>query len=71
MGVGACIRGYADEDVDNFVMEAIKKGVSSSLNSPYEVELAEKYIELHPWFDMVRYCRSGGSCFFGGQDCQS
>jgi glutamate-1-semialdehyde aminotransferase len=60
MGVGACILGYADEDVDNFVMEAIKKGVSSSLNSPYEVELAEKYIELHPWFDMVRYCRSGG-----------
>tara|TARA_B100000965_G_scaffold404493_1_gene435369 strand:+ start:1751 stop:3109 length:1359 start_codon:yes stop_codon:yes gene_type:complete len=60
MGVGACILGYADEDVDNFVIEAINKGVSSSLNSPYEVELAEKLIELHPWFDMVRYCRGGG-----------
>ena len=60
MGVGACILGYADEDVDNFVIEAINKGVSSSLNSPYEVQLAEKLIELHPWFDMVRYCRGGG-----------
>ena len=33
MGVGACILGYADEDVDNFVIEAINNGVSSSLNS--------------------------------------
>ena len=36
MGVGACILGYADDDVDNAVKEAISNGVTSSLNSPYE-----------------------------------
>jgi glutamate-1-semialdehyde 2,1-aminomutase len=60
MAVGACILGYADEEVDNAVIESIKKGVNSSLNCPEEVELAEALINLHPWFDMVRYARSGG-----------
>jgi glutamate-1-semialdehyde aminotransferase len=60
MSVGACILGYADDDVDAAVFESIQKGVSSSLNCPEEVELAETMIDLHPWFDMVRYARSGG-----------
>ena len=60
MAVGACILGYADEDVDAAVIESIYKGVNSSLNCPEEVELAEALIDLHPWFDMVRYARSGG-----------
>lgn len=60
MAVGACILGYADEDVDGAVIESIHKGVNSSLNCPEEVELAEALIDLHPWFDMVRYARGGG-----------
>ena len=60
MSVGACILGYADDDVDNAVIEAIRSGVNSSLNCPEEVELAEALLDLHPWFDMVRYARSGG-----------
>ena len=60
MAVGACILGYADEDVDAAVVESIHKGVNSSLNCPEEVELAEALMELHPWFDMVRYARGGG-----------
>ncbi len=60
MGVGANILGYADDDVDQAVMEAIHKGSSSSLNCPEEVELAELLIQLHPWAQMVRYTRSGG-----------
>ncbi len=60
MGVGACILGYADSNVDEAVKNAISNGVSSSLNSPLEVKLADKLIDLHPWFQMVRYCRSGG-----------
>ena len=60
MGIGANILGYADEDVDNAVIEAIKSGNSSSLNCHEEVELAELLIELHPWAEMVRYTRSGG-----------
>jgi glutamate-1-semialdehyde 2,1-aminomutase len=60
MSVGACILGYADDDVDEAVIECIKKGVNSSLNAPEEFELAEALISLHPWFDMIRYARSGG-----------
>lgn len=60
MGVGAAILGYADEYVDDQVIQTVKNGVNTSLNSPKEVELAELLIELHPWADMVRYARSGG-----------
>lgn len=60
MAVGACILGYADDEVDDAVVHALRNGVNSSLNCPEEVALAEALIELHPWFDMVRYARSGG-----------
>ena len=60
MAVGACILGYADDEVDDAVIGAVRKGVNSSLNCPEEVELAEALLALHPWFGMVRYARSGG-----------
>ena len=60
MSVGACILGYADDDVDSAVIEAVRSGVNTSLNCPEEVALADVLIDLHPWFDMVRYARSGG-----------
>jgi len=60
MAVGACILGYADDEVDDAVCSAIRKGVNSSLNCPEEVELARVLMELHPWFGMARFCRSGG-----------
>lgn len=60
MAVGACVLGYADDEVDDAVVHALRQGVNSSLNCPEEVELAEALIELHPWFGMVRYARSGG-----------
>lgn len=60
MAVGACILGYADDEVDDAVVAALRNGVNSSLNCPEEVQLAEALIELHPWFGMVRYARSGG-----------
>jgi glutamate-1-semialdehyde aminotransferase len=60
MAVGACILGYADDEVDDAVVGALRNGVNSSLNCPEEVELAKALIDLHPWFGMVRYARSGG-----------
>jgi len=59
-GVGACVLGYADNDVDNAVKQAIDDGITTTLNCPEEVELAELLCELHPWAEMVRYARSGG-----------
>jgi glutamate-1-semialdehyde aminotransferase len=60
MGIGACVIGYADDDVDAAVKEAIDGGTMTTLNCPEEVELADLLCELHPWADMVRYTRAGG-----------
>lgn len=60
MGVGSCVLGYADDDVDEEVKKVIDVGSMSTLNSPEEVELAELLVKLHRWADMVRYARSGG-----------
>lgn len=59
-GIGACILGAADPDVNQAVKAAIETGSMSTLNCPEEVELAELLCELHPWAEMVRYARSGG-----------
>lgn len=60
MGVGTNILGYANDEVDDAVISAIKNGTTSTLNCPEEVALAEKLIEIHPWAEMVRYSRTGG-----------
>lgn len=59
-GIGTCILGAADLDVDKAVKAAIDAGTMSTLNCPEEVELAELLCTLHPWADMVRYARTGG-----------
>lgn len=60
MGVGSCILGYADDEVNAGVIEAIRKSSMCSLNCHEEVELAEKLVTLHPWAEMVRFARTGG-----------
>lgn len=60
MGIGACVLGYADSEVDAAVKAAIDRGVASTLNCAEEVELADVLVELHPWAQMVRYARGGG-----------
>ncbi len=60
MGIGTNTLGYGYDDVDNAVLETVKKGNMSTLSCPEEVYLAEKLIEMNPWADMVRFARSGG-----------
>jgi glutamate-1-semialdehyde 2,1-aminomutase len=60
MGIGTNTLGYGHEEVDEAVLQTIKKGNMSTLNCPEEVYLAEKLIEMNPWADMVRFARSGG-----------
>lgn len=60
MGIGACVLGYADPEVDTAVKTAIDRGSMCTLNAPEEVELAELLCDLHPWAEKVRYARSGG-----------
>lgn len=59
-GVGAAVLGFADTEVEEAVIKAIRAGTMSTLNCPEEVELAELLTELHPWAAMVRYARTGG-----------
>lgn len=60
MSVGACSLGYGNPVVDEAVINAVREGVMSTLNSPAEVQLAEKLVQLHPWAGMARFARSGG-----------
>ena len=60
MGVGTNILGYSHKEVDESVLSAIKKGVSSTLNCPEEVQLSEKLLDMNSWADMVRLARTGG-----------
>lgn len=60
MGVGACVHGYANDEIDEAAKKAIDKGSMCTLNAPEEVELAQTMIRLHPWADSVRYAKAGG-----------
>lgn len=60
MGIGACILGYADPDVNKAVKKVVNTGSMCTLNSPEEIELAELLIKLHPWAKQVRYARTAG-----------
>ena len=60
MGIGTNILGYGHDEVDDAVLQTIKKGNMSTLNCPEEVYLAERLVEMHPWADMVRFARTGG-----------
>ena len=59
-GIGANVLGYADDDVNAAVIEAVSGGSSSSLNCPQEVDLAEELCRLHPWAVKARFARCGG-----------
>jgi len=60
MGVGACVLGYGNAEVDAAVLQAIAAGQFSSLNSIEELELAEEILKINPKMDMVRFARTGG-----------
>ncbi len=60
VGIGTSVLGYADPDVEAAVIAAVKAHPMTTLNPPEDVELAELLLELHPWAEMVTYCRTGG-----------
>ncbi len=60
MGVGTNTLGYSNAKIEKKVLQTIKKGNMTTLNSLEEIKLAEKLIEIHPWADMARFTRSGG-----------
>ncbi len=59
-GIGATVLGYAHDEVDAAVHQAIAGGVASSLNCAEEIDLADELCRLHPWADQARFTRAGG-----------
>jgi glutamate-1-semialdehyde 2,1-aminomutase len=59
MGYGPNILGHADERVDDYVNERMRRGVSFSLTSEDEVEAIELVKELTGWVDKARMTVSG------------
>jgi len=59
-GIGTCLLGYADPTVNAAVADCIARGNMCTLNSPAEVDLADRLCALHPWAEQVRYARTGG-----------
>lgn len=59
-GIGACLLGFADEDVNAATKQAVDNGTMTTLNPPDEVELARLLCDLHPWASMARFARCGG-----------
>ena len=59
-GIGACLLGYADPDINQEVIKRVKNGSNSTLNCPEEVALVERLIDIHPWAENARFARTGG-----------
>jgi glutamate-1-semialdehyde 2,1-aminomutase len=59
MGYGPVILGHADERVDDYVNEQMRRGVSFSLTSEDEVRAMELVKELTGWVEMARMTVSG------------
>ena len=60
MGVGTNTLGYSFKPLEKKILETVKKGNMSSLNSIEEILLGEELIDIHKWADMVRFTRTGG-----------
>jgi glutamate-1-semialdehyde 2,1-aminomutase len=60
MGVGTCLLGYSDRDVNAAVIRRVHLGSTCTLNSADEPALADALLALHPWAEMARFARTGG-----------
>jgi glutamate-1-semialdehyde 2,1-aminomutase len=60
MGLGSSILGYAHPELTEAVCATASDGVNCTLNSPEEVLLAERLLELNPFAGGVRFARTGG-----------
>ncbi|MBX3456286.1 aminotransferase class III-fold pyridoxal phosphate-dependent enzyme [Ferrovibrio sp.] len=59
LGLLPIVLGYTDPDVDAAVREQLDRGVSFSLATPLEADLADRLIRLIPCAEMVRYGKNG------------
>ncbi len=58
-GLLPIILGYCDEDVDTAIRRQLARGISFSLATDLEYQLAERLIEIVPCAEMVRFGKNG------------
>lgn len=61
MGLRSVILGYANEEVNRKVIEAIKKGNNLTRPSTLELQAAEFFVELIDSVDMVKFAKNGSN----------
>ncbi len=61
-GLLSVILGYCDPDVDAAISKQLSNGITFSLSSELEIELARLLIEHIPSAEMVRYGKNGSDC---------
>ncbi|MDR3295907.1 MAG: aspartate aminotransferase family protein, partial [Clostridiales Family XIII bacterium] len=59
LAFGPVILGYAYDDVDDAVVEAIRGGITPGITTEREIEVAEQIIGMCPALEMVRLVNSG------------
>ncbi len=59
LGFGPVILGYAYDEVDDAVIEAIRGGVTPGITCEREIEVAEAVIKMCPGTEMVRLVNGG------------
>ena len=57
--LAAVTLGYGDREIARVVKRQLKKGVSLSLSSELEMQVAQKIIDLVPGSEMVRFAKNG------------
>ena len=60
MSVGTNILGYANNEVNSYVIKQIKKSNISTLNSKLDLILAKKLLKIDKWAGKVRFAKTGG-----------
>lgn len=63
--LAAVTLGYSDPDVTAAVEAQLKEGVIFSLAHPIEMQVAEKFVEMVPCADMVRFGKNGSDATAG------
>lgn len=59
LGLLPVVLGYRDPDVDGAIRAQLDRGISFSLATELEIDLAERLVELIPCAEMVRFGKNG------------
>ena len=60
MGVGTCILGYSNDEINKKIIKSIKDGNNSTLNSKDEFILAKKLLKIDKFAEQFKFARGGG-----------